>query len=471
MKTKIFLLFTFAAGLLAGCGEKGTDELPLPPPVTLYDVDITVGNGGIAAIAVIDDEEVTRAPEGAKVILSAEAEDGYKLLRWEVTGAVTATLATDPALLVMPAGDVAIEAVFSDERTYNITILTNGGKAAATVSGYVVTHAAAGANVTLTATGSDEYRFVAWRSDDVKLHTPETLSFDFVMPGRDVVIEAGFLRRFTLTTNVGADGYVSVTIGETVAGSELSWVAPGEEVTLTVTSNEGCEFARWIATGVTIGDLKANPLNFTMPVGNVSFDAVIAFLYDPVETEVEINGVVWSTRNVDAPGTFADSPLDAGMFYQWNRKVGWSSTEPISSTSGEPWSSVDAAGNIWVVENDPSPEGYRVPTVDDLAKLCDESKVGSEWVTATATSPAGRRFTDKSTGKSIFLRAAGYRDQQSNSQHEAGALLYTGVWGYYWSVNQTASYLGTNLNFNSDRIQHDGVTWRSNAFLIRPVKK
>jgi hypothetical protein len=34
---------------------------------------------------------------------------------------------------------------------------------------------------------------------------------------------------------------------------------------------------------------------------------------------VVINGVKWATRNVDAPGTFAESPQAAGMFYQWNR--------------------------------------------------------------------------------------------------------------------------------------------------------
>ena len=39
---------------------------------------------------------------------------------------------------------------------------------------------------------------------------------------------------------------------------------------------------------------------------------------------VVINGVRWATCNVDAPGNFAANPEDAGMFYQWNRKVGWS---------------------------------------------------------------------------------------------------------------------------------------------------
>ncbi|MDR1197516.1 MAG: hypothetical protein LBK94_00690, partial [Prevotellaceae bacterium] len=48
------------------------------------------------------------------------------------------------------------------------------------------------------------------------------------------------------------------------------------------------------------------------------------------DKSVTINGVKWAACNVDAPGTFAANPEDAGMFYQWNRKVPWSSTGDIS---------------------------------------------------------------------------------------------------------------------------------------------
>ena len=45
---------------------------------------------------------------------------------------------------------------------------------------------------------------------------------------------------------------------------------------------------------------------------------------DPNVTDVGVSiiGVTWATRNVDAPGKFAATPEDPGMFYQWNRKVG-----------------------------------------------------------------------------------------------------------------------------------------------------
>jgi len=53
---------------------------------------------------------------------------------------------------------------------------------------------------------------------------------------------------------------------------------------------------------------------------------------------VLINGVMWATCNVDSPGTFASQPYE-GMFYQWSRKIGWSSTNPmVSSDGGTAWS-------------------------------------------------------------------------------------------------------------------------------------
>ena len=49
---------------------------------------------------------------------------------------------------------------------------------------------------------------------------------------------------------------------------------------------------------------------------------------------VHINGVVWATRNVDTPGTFATRPESAGMLYRWNRRIGWSATDPIVDSNG-----------------------------------------------------------------------------------------------------------------------------------------
>jgi len=141
---------------------------------------------------------------------------------------------------------------------------------------------------------------------------------------------------------------------------------------------------------------------------------------------VVINGVKWATRNVDAPGTFAKNPEDAGMFYQWNRRVGWSATDPmINSDGGTDWDNTDSEGIIWKKSNDPSPAGWRVPTVEELRTLLEAEKVTNEWTTQNGV--IGRKFTDKATSNSLFFPAVGYRSLRTGEFRNAGTN------GVYWS--------------------------------------
>jgi len=145
-----------------------------------------------------------------------------------------------------------------------------------------------------------------------------------------------------------------------------------------------------------------------------------------------INGVKWATRNVDAPGTFTAAPESAGMFYQWNRKMGWSSNDPlVNSDGGTEWNRTIPEGTEWEAVNDPSPAGWRVPTVEEFKTLLDTIKVYSEATSQNGVK--GIRFTDKATGNNIFLPNAGYRYPKI----ECGTtLISVGNYGYYWSSSQ-----------------------------------
>jgi uncharacterized protein (TIGR02145 family) len=141
---------------------------------------------------------------------------------------------------------------------------------------------------------------------------------------------------------------------------------------------------------------------------------------DTTDEGAIINGVKWATRNIDAPGTFAASPEDAGMFYQWNRTTAWPVTDDV-----EDWNSSYFLSPAWKELNDPSPDGWRVPTDAEIQSLLDTANVRSEWTTENGIN--GRRFIDRATGNSIFLPAAGHR------HHSRGTLTYSGSFGYYWS--------------------------------------
>lgn len=100
------------------------------------------------------------------------------------------------------------------------------------------------------------------------------------------------------------------------------------------------------------------------------------------ENEVLINGIVWSTTNIAAPGTFASSPDDRGMYYQFNRKIGYPSGEQ-GDVAPENWpSSYTNDGTNWLPENDPSPEGWRVPTTAEMVALWE---IGATWVSKKQT--------------------------------------------------------------------------------------
>ena len=144
---------------------------------------------------------------------------------------------------------------------------------------------------------------------------------------------------------------------------------------------------------------------------------------DPSITDsgVIINGVKWATRNVAAPGTFAVNPEDAGMFYQWDFKMAFPATGTVSL-----WPQSYSTRNTWEKFNDPSPDGWHIPTLEECIKLRDKEKVTTEWTTLNGVN--GRRFADIATGHSIFLPATGWRGGWY------GMIYLPGEVGSYWFI-------------------------------------
>jgi len=193
----------------------------------------------------------------------------------------------------------------------------------------------------------------------------------------------------------------------------------------------------------------------------------------PVTEEgVVINGVRWATRNVGAHGQFVAKPEDYGGYYQWGRRAdGYESrTSPAYPTNDKSQengvvnvSELDAYGqiptthaaygkfvkqakgsqdwrtpqddNLWgatKTANDPSPVGWRVPTIEEWQSLADETYVTREWTTENGIN--GYRFTDKTTGNTLFLPAAGIRHYGSSALNGAG------TFGEYWSSSINGVY-------------------------------
>ena len=172
---------------------------------------------------------------------------------------------------------------------------------------------------------------------------------------------------------------------------------------------------------------------------------------------VIIDGVRWATRNVDRPGTFADKPHDTGMLYQWDRKKAWSATD--KEVTG--WDISEPARNSWSKTNDPCPQGWRIPNTAKLETLLNKDRVRSEWTSVNGVN--GYRFTDRFTGNTLFLPAAGYRGSSN------GTLFTAGTYGYYWSGTVGAySYL---LYFYSASANTGGTNDRATGYSCRCVSE
>ncbi len=91
------------------------------------------------------------------------------------------------------------------------------------------------------------------------------------------------------------------------------------------------------------------------------------------DNEVLINGVIWTTTHLAGPGTFAQSPDEIGMYFQFNRKVGYPSTGGVPAD----WPSTYVNDNTdWLPENDPCPDGYRICTTQEMVNLWE---TGATW--------------------------------------------------------------------------------------------
>ena len=177
---------------------------------------------------------------------------------------------------------------------------------------------------------------------------------------------------------------------------------------------------------------------------------------------VVINGIRWATRNVDAPGTFAETPESFGMFFQWNRRKGWSMSY---EQRVEGWDRSIPEGTKWYAENNPCPEGWRVPTIEEINSLVD---AGSEWINQNDVN--GRLFG--TAPYQIFLPAVGFRGFDNNFHHQAGSR------GWYWSSSPIRGRFFINnhalaLCFyrRPVRAGNRGGSWRANALSIRCVAK
>ena len=174
--------------------------------------------------------------------------------------------------------------------------------------------------------------------------------------------------------------------------------------------------------------------------------------------------VKWATCNVGA-----NSPEDYGGYYAWGEtstksNYSWSNIFDCLDNSGYSWS-VYKIGGKTKIEPDSGHDtarenwGYswRMPTIAELKELNDKCT----WKWTTKGGHNGFVVTGPN-GNSIFLPAAGYRDDTSSHN--------VGEGGYYWSSTLSSSYsIGAQYLYFCSSNHFTYNYYRSLGFSVRPV--
>jgi len=251
---------------------------------------------------------------------------------------------------------------------------------------------------------------------------------------------------------------VTVTVAENESLKErntiLIFISEAKTVKVNVTQEAQGEFP-YIELKTNISpDERKTLLTCICGAETAKIDNLQEATKDDAGDWVLINGVRWATRNVGTPGTFVANPEDYGEYYQWNRGTSDFLLNDDYHTNA----------TSWLPANDPSPAGYRVPTSLQIQRLVNTTYVTNEWTTYNGV--YGKKFTDKTSNKSIFLPAAGWRN---NNDSAPGGV---GLNGYYWIGRQ----YGSNHPNAACGLHFSDAGWnsyygynRNYGFSIRPV--
>ena len=218
-----------------------------------------------------------------------------------------------------------------------------------------------------------------------------------------------------------------------------------------------------------------------MPMGKVHANTILVMYYDGTQFNVIgilsqtaaaptgfvdlalPSGLLWCEHNVGA-----STPYEDGLYFSWGNVTGHTGTDgyDFGTSNDGPYASTPGAA---LTGNIPTNGTYdaarhnmgapcRMPTVGEFQEL--NSNCDSEWTDEDGV--AGRRFTSRINGNSVFFPASGNR-------HGTG-LYNRGSYGNYWSASLRSQTNGYNLYFNSSGVNPANNNSRFNGFSVRAVQ-
>jgi len=215
-----------------------------------------------------------------------------------------------------------------------------------------------------------------------------------------------------------------------------------------------------------------------MPMGKVHANTILVMYYDGTQFNVIAiqsqtaaaptgfvdlalpSGLLWCEHNVGA-----STPYEHGLYFSWGNVIGHAegsgydfSDAVYAETPGAALTGNVPVNGTYDLARHNMGAPCRLPTVGEFQEL--NSNCDSEWTDEDGV--AGRRFTSRINGNSIFFPASGNYD---------GTSLYNrGSNGYYWSSSYVSESYACYLYFNSGDVNPAGNIYRRRGFSARAVQ-
>ena len=215
-----------------------------------------------------------------------------------------------------------------------------------------------------------------------------------------------------------------------------------------------------------------------IPMGKVRNNTILVMVYDGTNLNViDIlsqtaaaptgfvdlalpSGLLWCEHNVGA-----STPYEHGLYFSWGNVTGHAegsgydfSDAVYAETDGAALTGNIPTNNTYDMARHNMGSPCRLPTVGEFQEL--HNNCDSEWTDEDGV--AGRRWTSRINGNSVFFPASGGYD---------GTTLYSrGSGGDYWSssyISETSAYY---LDFGSGSVNPANSLYRRCGFSVRAVQ-
>ena len=215
-----------------------------------------------------------------------------------------------------------------------------------------------------------------------------------------------------------------------------------------------------------------------MPMGKVHANTILVMNYDGTQFNVIgilsqtaaaptgfvdlalPSGLLWCEHNIGA-----STPYEHGLYFSWGNVIGHAegsgydfSDAVYAETPGAALTGNIPVNGTYDLARHNMGAPCRLPTVGEFQEL--NSNCDSEWTDDDGV--AGRRFTSRINGNSIFFPASGY--------YNGTSLDNRGTYGFYWSSSYNSATGAYVLDFNSGGVYPAHGSNRRYGFTARAVQ-